>query len=301
MKTNQLKGSAMLLLTAMIWGCAFVAQSVGMDYVGPFTFMCSRSILGGVVLLPVIFFSDRLKKKNGAGQKLDKKGRRNLITGGLVCGVLLCAASNFQQFGIQYTTVGKAGFITAMYILLVPVLGIFFKKKVPAKIWGCVALAVAGLYFLCMSGSFSVGKGDALCMVCALLFSLHILAVDYFVQRADGVKIACMQFFVTGIISGILMFIFETPSWGDILDAWMPVVYAGVLSSGVAYTFQILGQKYTPPTVASLLMSLESFFAAVAGAVILRQIPSGREIIGCVLMLAAIMLSQLPDRKKSTV
>lgn len=286
----------MLLLTAAIWGCAFVAQSVSMDYVGPFTFLCSRSLLGGTVLLPVIFFSGQRRKQ----EKPQKGNLREMWIAGGVCGVLLFTASAFQQFGIGETTVGKAGFLTALYILIVPILGLFFRKRPPAKLWVCVIIALMGLYFLCMDKSFSLGRGDALCVVCAFLFSLHILAVDHFVQRVDGVKLACMQFFAAGILSGIGMLIFEAPRWENVLSAWLPIVYAGVLSSGVGYTLQILGQKYASPTVASLLMSLESFFAALSGAVILSQIPSPRELLGCALMLIAILLSQIPSRKSKT-
>lgn len=294
-----LRQSLLLLLTAAIWGVAFVAQSVGMDYVEPFTFNAVRSTIGGIVLLPCIAL---LKKVNG-GQKpaaAEKKAdQKTLILGGVICGILLCIASNLQQFGIQYTTVGKAGFITAMYIVLVPVLGIFLKKKAGIKIWCGVLLAVFGLYMLCMTdGSFSLQKGDLLTLLCAIAFSFHILAVDYFAPLVDGVKMSCIQFFTSGILSGICMFLFEEPKLEMILAAWLPILYAGALSCGVAYTLQIIGQKGMNPTVASLIMSMESVISVIAGWAILGQALSKRELLGCALMFAAIILVQLPDRKK---
>ena len=294
-----LRQSLLLLLTAAIWGVAFVAQSVGMDYVEPFTFNAVRSIIGGIVLLPCIAL---LKKVNGGQDKAateKKADQKTLILGGVICGILLCVASNLQQFGIQYTTVGKAGFITAMYIVLVPVLGIFLKKKAGIKIWCGVLLAVFGLYMLCMTdGSFSLQKGDFLTLLCAIAFSFHILAVDYFAPLVDGVKMSCIQFFTSGILSGICMFLFEEPKLEMILAAWLPILYAGALSCGVAYTLQIIGQKGMNPTVASLIMSMESVISVIAGWAILGQALSKRELLGCTLMFAAIILVQLPDRKK---
>ena len=294
-----LRQSLLLLLTAAIWGVAFVAQSVGMDYVEPFTFNAVRSIIGGIVLLPCIAL---LKKVNGEQDKAateKKADQKTLILGGVICGILLCVASNLQQFGIQYTTVGKAGFITAMYIVLVPVLGIFLKKKAGIKIWCGVLLAVFGLYMLCMTdGSFSLQKGDFLTLLCAIAFSFHILAVDYFAPLVDGVKMSCIQFFTSGILSGICMFLFEEPKLEMILAAWLPILYAGALSCGVAYTLQIIGQKGMNPTVASLIMSMESVISVIAGWAILGQALSKRELLGCTLMFAAIILVQLPDRKK---
>lgn len=289
------KNVFLLLLTAAIWGVAFVAQSVGMDYIGPLTFNCIRSLLGGLVLLPLIWFMDRERKKEGR-KPLETAGeKRMLITGGICCGLALCFASNFQQFGIQYTTVGKAGFITACYIIIVPVLGLFFKKKCSPAVAAAVVLSVAGLYLLCMTGGeLSVNKGDLLMLVCALLFAIHILIIDYFSLAVDGVKMSCIQFFVSGIVSGIGMLLFEQPDMGQILAAWAPLLYAGVLSCGVGYTLQILGQKGMNPTVASLILSLESSISVLAGWVILGQRLSGRELFGCVLMFGAILLAQLP-------
>lgn len=296
----------LLLLTAAIWGVAFVAQSVGMDYVGPFTFNAVRSLLGGIVLIPCIVLLKRINagSKDTAGvaecESGDPAGQRKvLLTGGVACGVLLCIASNLQQFGIMYTSVGKSGFITAMYIVLVPVLGIFLKKKAGIKIWCSVAIAVGGLYLLCMTDSgFSIQKGDLLLLLGAVIFSFHILTIDYFSPKVDGVKMSCIQFFTCGILSMVGMFLVEQPQIGAIFQAWMPIVYAGVLSCGVAYTLQIVGQKGMNPTVASLILSMESVISVIAGWLILHQKLSGRELLGCVLMFAAIILVQLPERKR---
>jgi drug/metabolite transporter (DMT)-like permease len=290
-----MRGNLLLILTALIWGVAFVAQSAGMDYVGPYTFLCTRSILGGVVLLPIIHFTGRNKPKEAA----TPQSRRAMVVGGICCGTALCVASAFQQIGILYTTVGKAGFITAMYIVLVPLCGLFLHKKVGKKVWIGVVLAVVGLYLLCMSERLSVNKGDLLMLICALCFAIHILVVDHFGRQTDGVKLSCIQFFVCALLSGILMLLLETPSWETIRAAWLPICYAGLLSSGAGYTLQILGQKDTDPTVASLLMSLESVFAAIAGWLLLHERFSLRELAGVVLMAGAIVLAQLPEGRNS--
>ena len=304
MRNSYWKNPLMLFLTAVIWGIAFVAQSVGMEYVGAFTFNSTRCIIGGFVLIPCIFLLDRLKgRKKGeetsasGGMAEGKKEWRILLIGGICCGVALFVASNLQQFGIQYTSVGKAGFITAMYIVLVPVMGIFLKKTIGMNIWISVILAVAGLYLLCITEGFSIGRGDILVLLCALVFSIHILVIDYFSPKVDGVKMSCIQFFVCGILSGIGMLIWETPTLHAIMQAWVPILYAGVMSCGVAYTLQILGQKGMNPTVASLILSLESVVSVIAGWLLLGQNLSMRELLGCVLMFAAIVLAQLPQRK----
>lgn len=286
----------MLVLTAFIWGTAFVAQSVGMDYLGPFTFNGVRSLIGGAALLPCIWLFQKGKGK--ATEKPSRGARKELIAGGIACGLLLFAASSLQQIGIQYTTAGKAGFITAFYIVIVPVLGMFLHKKISGKVWGAVAIALAGLYFLCITEKFAVGKGDILIFLCALVFSIHILVIDYFSPKVDGVKMSCIQFFVCGIVSLPPMFFTETPKIGAIVEGWAPLLYAGVLSCGVAYTLQIIGQKNVNPAVASLILSLESCFSVLAGWMVLGEKLSMRESVGCVLMFAAIILAQLPDRKK---
>lgn len=308
MKKTSWRSPLLLLLTAVIWGVAFVAQSVGMDHVGGFTFNCVRSIIGGLVLIPCIFFLDKMKEKEHADKRekvngdstLQEKKTQNkiLLTGGVCCGAVLFVASNLQQFGIKYTTVGKAGFITAMYIIIVPVIGIFLKKVTGMRIWMSVLLAVAGLYLLCITEGFSIAFGDFLVLLCAVMFSVHILVIDYFSPKTDGVRMSCIQFLVCGILSGAAMFLFEKPDVGAILQAWMPILYAGVLSSGVAYTLQIVGQKDMDPTVASLILSLESVVSVLAGWVLLGQKLSVKELMGCVLMFAAIILAQLPEKRK---
>ena len=273
----KIKNALLLLLTASIWGVAFVAQSVGMDYVGPLTFNCVRCLMGGVVLLPCIWFFDR-KNKRKEQVPVIPGARKTLIIGGICCGVALCLASNFQQFGIQYTTVGKAG-----------------GKKCSPVVAGAVVLSLAGLYMLCMKGGeLSVNKGDLLMLVCAFLFAVHIMIIDFFSPVVDGVKMSCIQFFVSGILSGAAMLIYETPEWSQIIAAWAPVLYAGIMSCGVAYTLQIVGQKGMNPTVASLILSLESSISVLAGWVILGQRLSSKEVLGCALMFGAIILAQIP-------
>ena len=289
------KNAFMLILTAFIWGTAFVAQSVGMDYLGPFTFNGVRSLIGGVALIPCIWLLQKLNDKSEP--VTEERNRKDLLIGGISCGVLLFAASSLQQVGIQYTTAGKAGFITAFYIVFVPVLGIFLEKKTGWKVWTAVILALAGLYFLCITERFTIGKGDIFLFACALVFSLHILVIDYFSPKVEGVKMSCIQFLVCGIISLPFMFLLETPRMGAIVDAAWPLLYAGVLSCGVAYTLQIIGQKNVNPAIASLILSLESCFSVLAGWVILGETLSVRESIGCILMFAAIILAQLPDKK----
>ena len=293
-----LRQSLLLFLTAVIWGVAFVAQSAGMDYVGPFTYNGVRCILGGLVLLPCILLLDRLQGGRKEEQETDVTARngRQLLTGGLCCGVILFTASNLQQVGIQYTSVGKAGFITAMYILLVPIMGLFVHKKVGIKVWIGVMFAVCGLYLLCMTNGFNLERGDALVLACAVVFSLHILVIDYFSPKVDGVRMSCIQFWVCGILSLLCSILLEQPDIGSILAAWKPICYGGIMSCGVAYTLQIVGQKDMNPTIASLILSLESVVSVVAGFLILDQTMSGRELTGCCLMVVAIVLAQLPDR-----
>ncbi len=302
-ETSTLKNSLLLLLTATIWGVAFVAQSVSMDYIGGFTFNAIRNIIGAITLVPVILIFSKQNPAADQNPADRQKARKTLITGGICCGILLCLASNFQQFGIKYTTVGKAGFITACYIIIVPIIGIFLKKKCSPFIWIAVLLSLGGLYLLCISPGegFSIGKGDTLVLICAVVFSFHILTVDHFSPLVDGVKMSCIQFLVCGILSGIPALIFENPNITNILQAWMPILYAGILSCGVAYTLQIVGQKGMNPTVASLIMSLESCISVIAGWLILGQNLSSREIFGCVLMFGAIMLAQLPQKSASAV
>lgn len=302
----QMRNSLLLLLTAIIWGVAFVAQSVGMEYVGAFTFNCTRSLIGGLVLIPcIVFLKNRARQEAGEQGRLSAREAlhvtRTELIGGICCGLALCAASNFQQVGLAYTTVGKAGFITALYVVIVPIIGLFFKKKVSIVIWIGVFLSVIGLYLLCMTGnSFSISFGDGLVLICAVLFSIHILIIDHFSPKGDGVVISCIQFFVCGLVSAVPMFLLETPKLMNILAAWMPILYAGVLSCGVAYTLQIVAQKGMNPTVASLILCLESVVSALAGWIILGQALNVREMAGCFLMFLAIVLAQLPIGQKES-
>lgn len=296
---QQIKSSLILLLTATIWGVAFVAQSVGMEYIGPFTFNAIRCVLGGLVLIPVILV---LKKKKETGVENQKKeDKKTLWAGGIACGVILCIASNLQQFGIMEASVGKSGFFTALYIVMIPVIGIFIGKRPEIKLWFCVALAVVGMYLLCMKdGSFTIERADIMLLLCALAFSFHILVVDYFSPKVDGVKMSCIQFFVCGVLSAVGMLFTETPDISNIQAAWLPLLYAGLLSCGVGYTLQIVGQKGINPVIASLIMSLESVISALAGWVILGQVLSPKEILGCVLMFVAIIITQIPIGNKKT-
>lgn len=306
-----LKNSLLLLLAAIIWGIAFVAQSVGMDYVGGFTFNAVRSLIGAAVLVPLILVFESKKSTDTTTAKIASHSRptsntvsyiqkrKDLIIGGISCGICLCLASNFQQFGIKYTSVGKAGFITACYIVIVPIIGLFLGKKCSKFIWAAVVMALIGLYLLCITDGFSIGKGDLLVLVCAFLFSVHILVIDHFSPKVDGVKLSCLQFLTCGILSGIPALLFERPSFSAICQAWMPILYAGIMSCGVAYTLQIIGQKNMNPTVASLILSLESCISVLAGWVLLGQQLSTKEILGCVIMFAAIILAQLPQKQNA--
>lgn len=296
---QQIKSSLILLLTATIWGVAFVAQSVGMEYIGPFTFNAIRCVLGGMVLIPVILVLKK-KKETGAENK-EKEDKKTLWMGGIACGVILCIASNLQQFGIMEASVGKSGFFTALYIVMIPVIGIFIGKRPGIKLWFCVALAVVGMYLLCMKdGSFTIERADIMLLLCALAFSFHILVVDYFSPKVDGVKMSCIQFFVCGVLSAVGMLFTETPDISNIQAAWLPLLYAGLLSCGVGYTLQIVGQKGINPVIASLIMSLESVISALAGWVILGQVLSPKEILGCILMFVAIIITQIPIGNKKT-
>lgn len=296
MKTK-VRNSCLLFLTACIWGSSFVAQSVGMDYIGPYTFNCLRFLIGGLVLLPVIFFSRHRKKDQKDRSKDRTLQKKEILCGGIVCGVVLCIASTLQQIGIIYTTAGKAGFLTAMYIVLVPVLGLFLKRKAGLQLWISVGLALIGLYLLCMKGAFSLNGGDVLLILCAVGFSVHIMVVDYFSPKLDGMILSCIQFLVAGLISGIGMLLSEQFDWHMVLLAAKPILYSGVLSCGVGYTLQVIAQKGLNPTVASLLMSLESVASVIAGFLVLHEVLSGRELLGCVFMFAAVILAQIPVKR----
>lgn len=303
MKTKT-KGNLLLVLTTLIWGCTFVAQDKAMAHIGPYTFQTTRSIIGAAVLIPVILFFAAQRKRQKGYTPATKKDRSYLIRAGAVCGFFLAVASCLQQVGIASGTgAGKAGFITAMYIFFVPIFGLLLGKKVQPHIWGCVVLAATGLYFLCIKqGSFHLAMGDLLMLGSAFVFGFQILAVDHFAPRVhDCIALASLQFLFSGLFSAIPMLIFE---WGtelsSILDASGYILFAGVLSCGVAYTLQIVGQKYTEPTVASLIMSFEAVFATLAGIIVPpHTVPTAREWLGSTLMFVAIVLAQIsfPARK----
>ena len=292
MNVNRVRQNVLPLVTAMIWGTAFVAQSVGAEYMGPFTFNTARAVIAFMFLLGLCGLRALWRRRRG--ETPAASSRRDLVLGGLCCGTALSVASFFQQKGLETTTPGKAGFITALYIVLVPLAGLALGKKVPRALWLGVALAVAGLYCLCVTEELTITGGDLYVLVCAFCFTAQILVVDYFTNKVDGVALSCVQFLVMTVLSaaGALA---EAPPPLELLPKYLgPVLYVGVFSSGVAYTLQILAQKDSNPAVVSLLMSMESLFAAVAGAIILGSRMTGREYLGCALMLAAVVLAQLP-------
>lgn len=289
----------LLALAAFIWGTAFVAQSLGMDHLGPCTFNAVRSFIGGFALLPVAVLSAKMKKGLGKTEKLPFfQAHKSLFISGTLCGLLLGTASLFQQAGIQFTTAGKAGFLTALYIVIVPVLGLIWGQKPGAFVWIAVAVCVAGAWCLSVTEDFSIAPGDLMVLLCAFLFALHILAVDRTPSQVDGVALSCVQFFVAGILSTIVALCRESFVLEDVLKTWAPLLYTGVLSSGVAYTLQILGQRNMNPTVASLILSLESVFAALTGWLILHEPLSPREILGCGLVFFGVIMAQLPSPGK---
>ncbi len=356
--SKRMQGNIMLFITALIWGTAFVAQSTGMNHVGPFTYNGVRNLIASLVLIPIIAVFDRMRQNGSVmpaeaaetedtaetgspktAEKADPAGTPKAGTAsalmwkesfadmksrsyryGAVCGIFLFIASSLQQCGISMTTAGKAGFITALYIIIVPVLGIFLKKKITPVIWLCVVIAIIGFYLLCIKEGFSISTGDLLVLCCAFFFSLHILVIDHFNRgTVDGVRMSQAQFLTVAILSVPFILLQEMPPmeisysaphllqtnvWAalfqNIWSARLPILYAAVMSSGVAYTLQILGQRYTDPTTATLLMSLESVFAALSGWLILHEHLSIRELAGCALVFAAVLMAQLaPDQSAS--
>ncbi|MBQ9855524.1 MAG: DMT family transporter [Clostridia bacterium] len=307
-KKFAIPGSVILLLAALAWGSAFVAQSLGSDSVRPFTFNAARSLLGALVLVPVFLTFDRVNKKP------KKSGGKTLLIGGILCGVLLFMACNLQQFAISYVdtagktaeeletiekaNIGKVAFLTALYIVLVPVFGVFMKKKAGIQVWLGVLIALIGMYFLSIKPGFTISGGDIYAFLCAFAFALQIIVVDEVVDKVDPIRLSCLQFLVCGILSSVCAAIFDKPALSDILNAWAPILYMGVVSSGIAYTLQIIGQSRCNSVVASLVMSMESVFSALFGFLILHQAMLGREIAGCVLMLFAIVLAQIPGKKE---
>ncbi len=308
MTKNSMKGVLLLLIGSFIWGTTFVAQSMGTNHLNAFSFNCIRNVIGVFALIPVLLWQICTETKNMNcvqnknyivfAQNIKSIFTKDLFLGGLSCGTALCLASYFQQVGIETSTVGKSAFITTLYIVLVPLLGLFFKKKLPLQIWCGVILAMIGLYLLCMKDeAFVLTTGDVYLLLCAFFFTLQITAVDYFAPKVNCIALSMMQFLVTAIESGIGMLFTELPTLENIYGAMIPLLYAGVLSSGIAYTFQIIGQKHLAPAIASLLMSLESVFATLAGWIILKEYLSTKELIGCGLVFAAVILTQIPAPK----
>ena len=301
--SKKMQSNILLLFTALIWGSSFVAQKSGMDYIEPFTFNGIRMVIGGLVLIPFILLMDRKKARDGAAEPMSDeekaKARKKIIAGGICCGLAIFVASSLQQFGVSYTTAGKAGFITTLYVVIVPIISVLLRKRVRPIMWLCVVLGAVGLYLLCMTDdSFKLAFGDMLVLLCAVAFAVHIMVVDHFAAKLDGTKLSCIQFLTSGILGLIGMAIFESPDINAILDCWLPILYAGVLSCGLGYTFQVIAQNYAEPTVASLLMSLESVFAVISGAILLHETMSMRELTGCAVIFAAVIISQLPEKKK---
>lgn len=295
-KKNSLGGILMLTACAFIWGTAFIAQSLGSDYAEPLTFNCARSVLATIFLLGCCFVIDKISGHPFTilGTK-DPLRRERLLKGGVLCGVALSLASFMQQLGIMYTTVGKSGFITALYIVLVPLLSfLVLRRSVSLLQWASVAVAAVGMYFICINEGFSINKGDFYTLICAFCFAGQIICVDKIITDLDGVRLSLVQFATCTVLNGVLMLIFENPSWNSVVQGWLPIAYAGIMSSGVAYTLQIVGQRHCAPVLACMLMSLESAFALLSGWLLLSQAMSAREIFGCALVFAAIMLAQVP-------
>lgn len=307
---KKIVANSLLLLTAVIWGSGFVAQRVGMDYVGPLTFGASRFWLATLVLIPVVYFSDRADKK--ALEQSDEKpialtaeeaitAKKTFAVAAFCCGTLLFCGSILQQFGMVFTTAGKASFITALYILLVPIFGLFLKQHPGINCWIGVGFGTIGLYLLCITESFTIAWGDFIVLIGAVFWACHVLVIDHFLPYVNAVRLAMTQFAICATYSTIGMFLFEEPTIDAIIYGFVPILYAGVLSGGVGFTLQIIGQKNTSPTVASLLLSMEAVFGAVFGFLLLHEIMSNRELIGCILMFAAIIVSQLPNKKLQEV
>ena len=293
---KQFQGILSLLLATIIWGSTFVAQSVGMDHIGPFTFQAVRCGLGTLAMLPVILLTDRFMHDDKTFRSRWKS--KKLWTAGVLCGIPLFLACNLQQLGIVDTDAGKSAFLTAMYIVIVPILGIFLKRKPSAMIPISVVLAVLGLYFLSFAGVPQISRGDLLLLGCALMFAIQITVVDRYVNSVDALRLNMIQALVCTVLSSVVMVFTETPTWQTLLDCWLPLCYAGFLSMGAAYSLQIIGQKHLEPAAASLIMSLESVFAVLCGWLILNERLTLSETLGCILVFVAVILSQIPVKAK---
>ena len=293
----ELRQSLLLFITATIWGSGFIGQSIGMDHVDPFTFTFFRTLIGGIVLIPVIYTLDKFKQRGG--RKIAKTNRKSLLIASFACGTCLIVAESLQQFGLKFgTDAGKAGFITSMYIIFVPLLSVFLGKKVRFIILIALILSLIGLYLLCIKGELHFEIGDLTVLACSFVFAIHILVIAYFVNEVDGVKLSCGQFFAASFLGLILMLIFDDLTLEGLIGAAPALLYVGILSNGVAYTLQIVGQRGMNPTVATIILSLESVIAVVFGVLILDESLNTREIIGCALMFIAVIIAQLPPLKR---
>ncbi len=295
---SQIKGSLAIVVATIIWGSTFVAQSVGMDHIGPFTFQAARCLLGALILLPIIAIADRFTAKGDGKNFFTRWLDKQLWTAGLFCGVPLFVAAGLQQMGIVDTDAGKSAFLTAMYIVFVPILGVFRGQKPTKWIPVSVLLGVVGLYFLSCVGVTTIAKSDLLLLGCALAFAVQILCVDIFVHKVDCLRLNCINALICAVLSGAVMLFTESPSWESIRGCFGSIAYAGILSMGIAYSLQIIGQKDLLPATASLLMSMESVFAVISGWLVLQERLTLWEGLGCVLVLIAVVLSQMPDKKR---
>lgn len=301
MTLGKYKGDLALLLAALIWGTSFISQKLGMNYVEPLTFTASRFLLGGFVLIPVILFFQQKSKKDQMPQNSEPHSEpqskpykvKDLLIGGILCGASIFLGASAQQIGIVSTTAGKAAFITALYIVIVPLLGLFLKHKVSRATWFGVALAVIGLYLLTIREGFSIQKGDAIVLVGTIFWALQIVIIDHYVDKTDGLKLSCVQFFAAGLLSAVAAFLFETPVLADIIACGGLILYMGFFAVGLAYSLQIIGQKQTKPAVAAIIMSLESVFAVIFGAMFLQESMTPKELSGCALMFAAFIVTQV--------
>ena len=300
MDKKKILGNLLLVLTAIIWGTAFVFQRTGMEQIEPLTFSASRMTLAALAIgIVSLFFKD---PPLSADTETKKSQKKHTIIGGILCGLFLAAGSIFQQIGLVYTTAGKAGFITALYMLIVPIFNfIIFRKRSPFTVWIAVLMGIFGMYLLCTNGGFTLSQGDTFVLICAFMFGGHILCCDRFADKCNPVKLSAVQFVTAAVVSWIAAFILESPSLDKIISAAVPILYCGIISGGVGYTLQIVAQKFTDPTIASLLMSLESVFAVIAGSLILNEQMSARELIGCAVMFAAIILVQIPIKKNKHI
>jgi drug/metabolite transporter (DMT)-like permease len=292
---NYIRGEILLVITAIIWGTSFVAQRLGMEYIGPFTFTATRFLIGTLSLIPVILLMNKISSKKE--KRSTNRTKKDLLVGGLLCGIALFFGISFQQVGLVYTTAGKAGFITALYIVLVPLLGLLMRQKVSRAVWTGVVLAVVGLYLLCMTEGFTISKGDLIVLCGTVFWAAHILIIDHFAPKVDGLKMSFIQFLIAGIVSFIVALFVETIEFSAILASAGPLLYTGIVVVGVAYTFQILGQKGTKPTVSAIILSMESVFAVLSGMLLLGEVMSVKEVIGCIFMFAAVIMAQVKLEK----